>query len=94
MKDQVKLLRDCIHNDIPAIVFQGDDSCAVEILEAARDIYRKHGCTSEFLYDFQLLINEVRAYQKESPSTVKLPKLSVSEAALIRKEMQERGVIW
>lgn len=94
MKDQVKLLRDCIHNEIPAIVFQGDDSCAVEILEAAHNIYQKHGCTAEFLYDFQLLINEVRAYQKESPSTVKLPKLSVSEAELIRKEMQERGVIW
>lgn len=94
MKDQVKLLRDCIHNEIPAIVFQGDDSCAVEILEAALNIYQKHGCTAEFLYDFQLLINEVRAYQKESPSTVKLPKLSVSEAELIRKEMQERGVIW
>ena len=30
MKDQFKLLRDCIHNDIPAIVFQGDDKCLPE----------------------------------------------------------------
>lgn len=92
MKDQLKLLRDCLHNDIPAIVFQGDDSCAVEILEAAREIYRKHGCTEEFLYDFQLLINEVKAYQKESPQTVKLAKLSPTETELTREEMQRKGM--
>lgn len=40
MKDQFKLLRDCIHNDIPAIVFQGDDKCLPEILNAAIEIYR------------------------------------------------------
>lgn len=41
MKDQVKLLRACINNEIPAIVFQGDDKCAPEILEAALRIYKK-----------------------------------------------------
>ena len=76
MKDQVKLLRDCIHKDIPAVVFQGDDSCAPEILEAAKEIYRRHGC--------------VRAYQKESPQTVKLPKLSPVEAELVREEMKRQ----
>ena len=35
MKDQLRLLRDCINNDRPAVVFQGDDFCAPEILEAA-----------------------------------------------------------
>lgn len=90
MKDQVKLLRDCIHKDIPAVVFQGDDSCAPEILEAAKEIYRRHGCSEEFLYDWQLLINEVRAYQKESPQTVKLPKLSSVEAELVREEMKRQ----
>lgn len=25
MKDQLRLLRDCINNDRPAVVFQGDD---------------------------------------------------------------------
>lgn len=87
MKDQIKLLRACINNDIPAVVFQGDDQCAPEILEAALEVYRKNGCSSEFLYDFQLLINEVKAYQKESPDTVKIPKLSHSEVELIREEM-------
>lgn len=47
MKDQLRLLRDCITNYIPAVVFQGDDSCAPEILEAAMDIYRKHGCSED-----------------------------------------------
>lgn len=36
MKDQIRLLRDCFHNEIPAVVFQGNDSCAGEILEAAK----------------------------------------------------------
>lgn len=58
MKDQIRLLRDCFHNEIPAVVFQGNDSCAGEILEAAKEIYQKHGCSEEFLYDWQMLINE------------------------------------
>lgn len=36
MKDQLRLLRDCINNDRPAVIFQGDDFCAPEILEAAK----------------------------------------------------------
>ncbi len=91
MKDQIRLLRDCINHDIPAVVFQGDDSCAAEILEAAKVIYARHGCTPEFLYDWQLLINEVKAYQSECPSRVKLPKLSPVEMELIRDEMRLRG---
>ena len=43
MKDQKSLLAKCLHNDIPAIVFQGSDSCAIEILQAAEKIYRKNG---------------------------------------------------
>lgn len=43
MKDQLRLLRDCINNDRPAVVFQGDDFCAPEILEAAKEIYRNSG---------------------------------------------------
>ena len=76
------------------MVFQGDDSCAPEILEAAKEIYRRHGCSEEFLYDWQLLIDEVKAYQQESPQTVKLPKLSPTEAELVREEMRKRKNIW
>lgn len=91
MKDQLRLLRDCINGDIPAVVFQGDDRCAPEILEAAKEIYRKNGCSEEFLYDWQLLIDEVKAYQSESPDTVKLPSLSPTEIELAREDMQRKG---
>lgn len=67
MKDQLALLRKCIVNDIPAIVFQGDDSCTVEVLEAAIEIYRRHGASREFLYDFQNVIDDVKAYQIQNP---------------------------
>ena len=90
MKDQLRLLRDCINNDRPAVVFQGDDFCAPEILEAAKEIYRKHGCSEEFLFDWQLLINEVKAYQLESPATVKLPKLSPTETENDQQERHEK----
>lgn len=88
MKDQCKLLRSCIHKDIPACVLQGDDSCMAEILEAALSIYLRNGCSIEFLYDFQLLINEVKAYQAENPCNIKLPKLLPGEEELIREEME------
>jgi hypothetical protein len=91
MKDQLRLLRECMRNEIPAIVFQGDDSCAVEVLEAAHTIYRKHGATQEFLYDFQMLINDVKAYQKENHMKVALADLSEVETELIREEMQRNG---
>ena len=92
MKDQLRLLRDCINGYIPAVVFQGDDRCAPEILEAAKEIYRKSGCSEEFLYDWQLLIDEVKAYQRESPDTVKLPRLSPTEIELAREDMQRKGI--
>ncbi len=88
MKDQVKLLRDCIYKDIPAIVFQGDDLCLPEILKAAIEIYKQNGCSLEFLYDLQQLLDEVIAYQAESPTTVKLPKLSPVEIELIKEEIE------
>ena len=89
MKDQLRLLRDCMNNGRPAVVFQGDDLCLPEILEAAKEIYRKHGCSEEFIFDWQLLIDEIKAYQLESPITIKLPKLSPSEIALLRKKMNK-----
>ncbi len=119
MKDQLRLLRTCIYNEIPAVVFQGDDSCAPEILEAAKEIYRRHGCSEDldfirpfsrsaegaslfslcsfcsrlikrFLYDWQLLVDEVKAYQAENSARVKLPRLLPSEAETVRDEMARR----
>ena len=93
MKDQVRLLRDCVINEIPAIVFQGGDSCAVEVLESAIEIYRRHGCNEEFLFDFQQMINDFKAYQKMNPHKVKLAKMTPTEMELVREEMQKKGII-
>ena len=71
MKDQLRLLRDCINNDRPAVVFQGDDFCAPEILEAAKEIYCKHGCSEEFLFDWQLVSIRPRACFSPSYNKVK-----------------------
>lgn len=91
MKDQIRLLRDCFHNEIPAVVFQGNDSCAGEILEAAKEIYQKHGCSQEFLYDWQMLINEVKAYQQESPEQVQLPQLTIPKQNLFGKKCSRKA---
>ena len=87
MKDQRKLLNSCIKNDIPAVVFQGTDSCALEILIAAKEIYTKNGCSKEFLFDWQLLINEFSGYQQENVADVKLAKLSTGELEDIKTVM-------
>lgn len=89
MKDQLVLLRKCLVNEIPAIVFQGDDSCTLEVLESAIEIYKKHGASREFLYDFQNVIDDVRAYQNKP----KLPDMSITEKELLRKEMIEKGLL-
>ena len=84
IKDQLKLLKTCLHNDVPAIVFQGDDAAAVDVLKSALKIYRKKGRSEEFLLDFQSLIEEVKAYQEEFPDKIKVPKLTEHEKELIK----------
>lgn len=90
MKDQRRLLTFCMEKDIPAVVFQGTDACAVEILKAALEIYRKNGCSEEFLYDWQLLINDVAAFQEESPDLVKIPRISPVDTLILREEIEKR----
>lgn len=78
MKDQKELLKKCLINEIPAIVFQGTDACALEILQAAEAIYRKHGCSPEFLQDFhENVVCDFQAYRLENE--IKLPDLTPSE---------------
>ena len=92
MKDQKELLKKCLVNDIPAIVFQGSDSCTVEILQAAENIYRKNGCSPEFLIDFhENVVENFRAYQQENAIETKLPDLTTSEkeAFYILQEKEE-----
>lgn len=80
MKDQKELLKKCLINEIPAIVFQGTDKCAVEIMQAAEAIYRKHGCSPEFLKDFHdNIVEDFKSYQQENTINIKLPDLTPSE---------------
>ena len=91
MKDQLALLRKCVLNQIPATVFQGDDTCTVEVLQAAIEIYRRHGASREFLYDFQNVIEDVKAYQRQN--RLKLADMTEVEKEFLRKEMLEKGLL-
>lgn len=73
MKDQKALLFRCIRNDVPAMVFSGND---VLFLPLLKDYYmnaRKAGCTQEFLDDIKLRIDEFEGHIEMSPDTIKLP---------------------
>lgn len=80
MKDQRLLLRKCQLNEIPAVIFQGKDYCALEIMGGAREIYQNHGCGMEFLYDFDSLIRNFEGYQVKHRSTLARPKLVKMES--------------
>lgn len=80
MKDQRLLLRKCQLNEIPAVIFQGKDYCALDIMGAAKDIYKNYGCGMEFLYDFDSLIRNFEGYQVKHRSTLARPKLVKMES--------------
>lgn len=90
---QFALLRKCVVNHIPATIFQNDDTCTVEVLEAAIEIYRRHGASREFLYDFQNVIEDVKGYQRQNPHRLKLADMTEVEKELLRKEMLEKGLL-
>lgn len=75
MKDQRLLLRKCQVNEIPAIIFQGTDPCAVKILKSAEEIYKKNGCSMEFLYDFNRLTKDFEDYSNENKKNLTNPTL-------------------
>ncbi len=73
MKDQKAILHKCLRNDWPAFVISGTDICAVEAMEGYLEVARKKGCSQEFLEDMQLVIDEMRQFQKEEPEHIKVP---------------------
>lgn len=73
MKDQKAILHKCLRNDWPAFVIAGTDICAVEAMEAYLKIARKKGCSQEFLDDMQLVIDEMKQFQKEDAEHIKVP---------------------
>lgn len=75
MKDQCKLLNDCIDKNIPVYMLEGRDLCAVEILKTASKIYKEHGCSKEYLYDFQNVIRGFVECTFEHSESMDLPDL-------------------
>lgn len=82
------LLNECIYQDIPVIVFQGTDICAVEILKSAEEIYKRNGCDQAFLSDFQSSIKAFEEYELKNISVIKIPQLSASEKDFVREDME------
>lgn len=75
MKDQRVLLKKCLENKIPAIVLKGTDRCALKIMQSAGDIYKKNGCSMEFLYDFENLVKNFKGFHAEYKNELVMPSL-------------------
>ncbi len=73
MKDQKALLLRCLKNDIPAMVFSGNDILFLPLLKQYYLNAEKEGCTKEFLDDIKLRIDEFEKHIEISPDTIKLP---------------------
>lgn len=73
MKDQKALLFRCLRNDIPAMVFSGNDILFLPLLKKYHQDAKEAGCTQEFLDDIQLRIEEFEKHIEMSPETIKLP---------------------
>lgn len=73
MKDQKKLLHKCLIDDIPAFVICGTDICSIETMETYYKIAKEKGCSSEFLSDLELAIEDFKLFQEQESEKVKLP---------------------
>jgi len=73
MKDQKALLFRCLHNDVPAMVFSGNDILFLPLLKRYYQDAKEAGCTQEFLDDILLRIEEFEKHTEMSPDTIKLP---------------------
>ncbi|MBK5720697.1 hypothetical protein JGH11_07410 [Dysgonomonas sp. Marseille-P4677] len=73
MKDQKALLLRCLKNDVPAMVFSGNDILFLPLLKRYYTDAKEAGCTQEFLDDIKLRIEEFEKHIEMSPDTIKLP---------------------
>lgn len=73
MKDQKALLFRCLKNDVPAMVFSGNDILFLPLLKRYYEDAKTAGCTQEFLDDILLRIEEFERHIEMSPDAIKLP---------------------
>jgi hypothetical protein len=73
-KDQRKLLKRCIENEIPVFVLTGTDACAMTALMAYAAEARSVGCSKDFIQDLETnVIPDFRDFQNQEPEKVKKP---------------------
>ena len=73
-KDQRKLLKRCIENEIPVFVLTGTDACAMTALMAYAAEARAMGCDKVFIHDLETnVIPDFRDFQLQEPEKVKKP---------------------
>lgn len=73
MKDQKALLLRCLKNDIPAMVFSGNDILFLPLLKRYYQDAKEKGCSQEFLDDIILRIEEFEKHIEMMPDSIKLP---------------------
>lgn len=73
-KDQLALLKRCLHNEIPAIVLSAKDICAVPALHAYLEEARKH-CDPEFIADLENVIYFFEKFRLEESEKMEVPDL-------------------
>lgn len=79
MKDQKAILVKCLKNDEPAFVIAGHDAFAVATMEAYLKIATENGADRAFLEDMQLVIEEMRLFQKQEAHKIRIPSLKDDE---------------
>jgi hypothetical protein len=79
MKDQKVILIKCIKNEEPAFVIAGHDAFAVEAMQAYLNIASQNGAKEDFLEDLQLVIDDMKLFQKQEADQVKIPSLKYNE---------------
>lgn len=73
-KDQLALLKRCLHNEIPAIVLSAKDICSIPALQAYMAEAKKH-CDQEFLDDLEQVIECFVRFSKEESEKMEVPDL-------------------
>lgn len=73
-KDQLALLKRCLHNDIPAIVLSARDICSLPALYAYLEETRKH-CDEGFIEDLKEVIHYFEKFKSEEPEKMQIPDL-------------------
>lgn len=74
MRDQVRLARNALLNDIPLFTLIGKDKFALQTLEYYYSL-AKEECSPEFISDLELLIMDFKKYSEENADIMKVPDL-------------------